>query len=141
MKRTIITLIALVSTACAAHQDRYVQQVQETEVPQDEPGRKSLCGWLRGEEARQTSIAATAQGQYAGLMIAIARQHIAALDQKKAEAACDMPFMPEQHSAPIVVPAAPLSTKRNSAELENCVATCQKMTSADAATCFKDCSQ
>ena len=111
------------------------------EVPKDEPGRKSLCGWLRGEEARQTSIASMAQGPYAGLVVAVARRHIAALDQKKADAACDMPFMPEQHPAPIVIPATPVSTKRNSAELQDCVATCQKMTSADAATCFEDCSQ
>lgn len=140
MKRTTITLVALVSAGCA-HQDRYVEQIQEIEVPHDEAGRKSLCGWLRGEEARQTSVAAMAQGPYAGLMVAIARQHLAALDQKKADAACDMPFMPEQHPAPVVIPATPVSTKRNPAELEDCVATCQKMTSADAVTCFKDCSQ
>jgi hypothetical protein len=53
------------------------------EVPKDEPGRKSLCGWLRGEEARQTSIASMAQGPYAGLVVAVARRHIAALDQKR----------------------------------------------------------
>jgi hypothetical protein len=140
MKRITIPLIGLLLAACA-HQDHYAEQIEAMEVPHDENARKSLCGWLRGEEARQTSIASMAQGPYAGLVVAVARRHIAAIEQKKADAACDMPFMPEQHPAPVVIQTAPVSAKRNPAELQDCVASCQKMTNADATTCFKDCSQ
>src|ERR1700735_5351863 len=121
MKRITMVLATMLLAACV-HQDRYVEQIEATEVPQDEAGRKHLCGWLRGEEARQTSIASMAQGPYAGLVVAVARRHVAAIEQKKADAACDMPFMPEQHPAPVVIQAAPTSTKRNPSELQDCVA-------------------
>ncbi|MGA7825003.1 MAG: hypothetical protein WCA14_12465 [Steroidobacteraceae bacterium] len=57
------------------------------------------------------------------------RQNIAAIDQKMADAACDLPHMPAA------------SPKRTPSELEECVATCQKLTGSDADACFKDCAQ
>ena len=56
-------------------------------------------------------------------------QNIAAIDQKMADAACNVPHMPAA------------SARRTGPELEQCVATCQKLTGGDAASCFKNCAQ
>jgi hypothetical protein len=134
----------------------YVTRVKEMTVPTDEAARRDLCNNLRQDRARMVSgIRAPSHIQEAAAAVSPPddvgaalgslgesvgnigiesdnrrlRQNIAAIDQKMAEAACDLPHMPAA------------SSKRAGPELEQCVATCQKVTARDAPACFKDCAQ
>jgi hypothetical protein len=81
------------------------------------------------EESQPSDIGGSLSQLGAAMGNQRSRQNIAAIDQKMADAACDLAHMPAA------------SSKRTGAELEQCVATCQKVTGNDAAACFKDCAQ
>jgi len=139
-----------------AYPASYAGRIQHLEVPTDEASRKEFCGGLRQDRARMVSgireeshlheaaAAVSPPGDVGTAGAALGeslqnigvemnnrelRQNVAAIDQKMVEAACNVSPMPAA------------SSKRTGAQLEECVATCQKLTGRDTALCFNECAQ
>ena len=109
------------AAGAAAVHPTYVTRVQQMPVPTDEATRKDFCGGLREDRAQKVSgiraprhvdegaadlappgdVGAAAMGLGEAIENADIerknrelRQEIAAIDQKMADAACDLPHMP-----------------------------------------------
>jgi len=75
---------------------------------------------------QQTGSAMAASSPYALAFQAMARNNIAALEEKMAEVGCDVQAAP------------PLPVKTDS-QIRACMQTCDETTNADSMSCFKTC--
>lgn len=128
MTRIALLALALMIASCAT-QPRYADQVLGRPLPTTTEAKAGECGWLRGEIARQQSIAGVGTAMattpvMAAAYQAQARQNIAALETRASRVGCEAAFRSD---------TPPRS-------MDACIADCKRLTSRTPEQCFDSCS-
>ena len=94
-----IILIAAALSACADqnNQQSYAEALQSRPMPDSVESRQQECGWIRGEMARQRSLAQVGGAMATSPMMAMAYQaaagkNLAALETRAANIGCNAAF-------------------------------------------------
>lgn len=137
MRRTVYwgCLLSIMLLCAYQNQNRrpsYEQSVLNRPMPQTDQDRQQECAWIRGEIARQESLAQVGTTTATSPMVAvafqsIARNHVAALNSRASNIKCTAAFSN--------APAAPPSGQG----FYQCFARCQQLTTRTKDQCFDAC--
>lgn len=141
MKSAGAAILCLAIVGCAGQsQSNYYASIAAIPLPANDTERSVICGNLRQEIARQQNIAMMAPANPGGvdmrpLIIATARQHIAALEQKASDCRCNAAFS----SAP--APAPPPPREAPAPNFDACFERCRSVTDRTKEQCFDACNR
>ncbi|NDC39480.1 MAG: hypothetical protein EBZ48_15815, partial [Proteobacteria bacterium] len=115
-------------TACAA-EPSYPEKLSRLPLPSTAEGMQADCTWIRSEIARMQTVGSMAQGQFALIAQAMARNNIAALESRAANEGCAAAFSSQPSQEP------------QRATLRECVDTCRANTTKSGDQCFEACNK